>query len=107
MQGNPREAQQSIHLLAVNPTSTYQVLGSINNSPVFFYDRYRSCYTLLRKDVWDEVNARHDALEPWVGPGLVGVEGTPICVHSTTKTMIKLEGQKFLAPVVVSDSLRM
>ena len=105
-EGNPREAQQPIHLLAVNPTSTYQVSGSINNSPVLFMIDTGAAVTLLRKDIWDAVNTGHDALEPWVGPGLVGVEGTPICVHGTTKTMIQLEGQAFLAPVVVADSLR-
>ena len=105
-EGNPQEAQDDVQLLAVNPTSTYQVTGTINGFSVSFMPDTGAAVTLLRKDAWDRVKTMQDALTPWSGPRFVGVEGTPIRIHGTTQVPLQLGGQTFTTPMVIADSLR-
>ena len=105
-EGSPRKAQGDIQLLAVNPTSTFQLSGSINGFSVSFMPDTGAAVTLLRKDVWDRVKSAQDTLKPWSGPRFVGVEGTPIQIHGTTQVPLRLRGQVLPTQMVVADSLR-
>lgn len=90
-------------LLAVNPTSAYHITGHLNNIPVNFMLDTGAPVSLIRKDVFDQVQGE---LVPWAGGGLVGVEGTPLDIHGMATVEIGLRGKLLPSEVVIASSLK-
>ena len=87
-------------------TGGYRVEASVNGVIVQFLVDSGASVTLIRKDVWERVNAfRPPALSPWTGPNLVGVDGSPLAVCGQTKISLTLKERNFETEVLVVNSL--
>ena len=61
--------------------------------------------TLLRGDVWDKCNKKHQELELWMGQQLVGVNGTPLAIRGFAVVEILLSQVTFKHQMLIVDSL--
>ena len=61
--------------------------------------------TLLCKDTWEHFTAQHPQhLTSWLELLLVGVDGSPLTVHSRAKVKVKLGNMVTTANVVSGES---
>ena len=69
-----------------------------------------SAVTLMREDLWDQAiststPSERTSLEPWNGPPLVGVEGTPLKVRGVAQASVSLADRTFEPNIVIVDDL--
>ena len=99
----------TIDLLAVNPTEAYPVIRVVSGIKVRFMLDTGASVSLLSGDMWEQVskgaNVKATALEPWTGPRLTGVEGSPIVIHGVASIDITLAGEIFSADILVASGL--
>ena len=61
--------------------------------------------SLLRKDKWDLMASADAPLNPWEGPRLTGVEGSPLTVFGCSPIWIRLNGEVFQWTMLIVDHL--
>ena len=61
--------------------------------------------SLLRKDKWDLIASPDLPLNPWNGPRLTGVEGSPLNVFGCSPIWIRLSGEVFQWTMLIVDQL--
>ena len=62
--------------------------------------------TLLRKDILDRIQRQKpSAINPWIGPKLVGADCRQLQVRECKKLTLTSAGQKFEFQVIIADSL--
>lgn len=92
---------------AVTPTGGFRVDGAVNGTPISFLVDTGSAVTLVRKDIWDQLqsSAEPQPLQRWSEYSLVGANGTPLDVYGHTMADISIEGQAYQADIVVVSPL--
>ena len=113
MKGQMPEGNSKAHecnlissISTISSAGCLRIQSSVEGEPVNFLLDTGAPVTLLRKDVWDKINARLQRdLEPWTGQSLVGVNGSPIHVHGQANVTIKLDEEELPLNVIVVSSL--
>ena len=95
----------TIDLLAVNPAKAYHVFGDVSGVQVRFILDTGVSVSLLSSDVWEQISNKTQAntLEPWTGPQLTGVEGSPIVIHGVIAIDITIAGEVLRADILVAS----
>ena len=101
MKGQMPEGNSKAHecnlissISTISSAGCLRIQSSVEGEPVNFLLDTGAPVTLLRKNVWDKINARLQRdLEPWTGQSLVGVNGSPIHVHGQANVTIKLQAR--------------
>jgi hypothetical protein len=106
-EGTTKQAQLSeVNISLVTPTGGYHVEGTINGKETSFLVDTGAAVTLMRKDMWDEINSTEgEDLKPWADRRLVSVDGTPLQVYGCSSVNLTLGGRLCLADVVVVSPL--
>ena len=91
----------------VTPTGGFRVDGAVNGTPISLLVDTGSAVTLIRKDVWDQMqsSAKTQPLQRWSEYSLVGADGTQLDVCGHTIADISIEGHTYQADVVVVSPL--
>jgi len=99
----------AIDLLVVNPAKAYHVIGVVSGVRVKFMLDTGVSVSLLSRDAWEQVSKgvsiNASTLEPWTGPQLTGVEGSPIIIHGAAAIEITLAGEVLSADILVASGL--
>ena len=92
---------------AVNPAKAHHVFGDVSGVQVRFVLDTGASVSLLSRDVWEQISNKTQAntLEPWTGPQLTGVEGSPIVIHGVTAIDITIAGEVLRADILVASGL--
>ena len=101
----PPQDQNKTPISLLPAGNAYRLSGHVNGCKVTFVVDTGAAITLLDKSLWDRVNMTGQALSPWTGPPLVGVEGTRLDTWGTTTAEISFAGEVFRFPVLVASSL--
>ena len=109
--------KSDIHILPVCTTNTYSIPAVIEcPSPVSASQPSKqlsvsllldtgAAVSLLRKDKWDLIASPDTPLNPWNGPRLTGVEGSPLIVFGCSPIWIRLSGEVFQWTMLIVDQL--
>ena len=90
----------------VTPTGGYKVTGTINGHATALLVDTGAAVTLVRKDVWDQINkGRGVKLKPWEERQLVSVDGSPLHVYGSVPVDLSLAGALYQADIVVVSPL--
>ena len=87
------------------PTGGYRLNVTINSKVVPFLLDTGAAVTLLRENIWRELNVDKQKLEPAPNLQLVGVDGSPLQARGRTQAELNLGGEAFRADIVVVDTL--
>ena len=90
--------------MPVGHTTALHLMVFLGDSPVSFLLDTGASVSLLQKEVWDRTRPSGQ-LEPWTGPRLVGVEGSPLTVHGVNKLTLLIDGTPFEHNLVIVGKL--
>ena len=79
----------SIQNFPVSQTLANTVYGRVNARMIHLILDTGAPVTLIRSDLWDKI-AASETLQPWRGPPLVGVEGTPLHVQGCAEMIVSI-----------------
>jgi len=94
-----------IKLSAVNPAHSYFVVGETPKGRIQFMIDTGAAVSLVRRDVWEQVEESHSNMASWSGCRLVGAEGSTIPVRGVAKLDFTMAGILMTAEFLVTDQL--
>ena len=95
----------ALYLFSVSPATTYQVAGTVNNTPASFIVDTGAAVTLISRELWDKAKTPQTKLEPWVGMELVGANGTPMTICGSAAVELTLAQAPFPMQVIVVERI--
>ena len=98
-------AHSATPVLPINSPSAYKIPAFINNIRVNFLLDTGAAVSLIRRDVWEQVNAKKQQQLSPTGHHLVGVDGTPLKILGTARVGIRIGQELFSADLIILESL--
>ena len=87
-------------------SATYRIYVEVAEIPTSLVTDTGAAVTLLQTDIWGRIQRQKpSALNPWMGPKLVGADGRPLQVRGCKQLTVTIAGQKFESQVIIADSL--
>ena len=80
------------------------IQGSVNSTPATILVDTGAATTVLSKSMWDRSKKQGTQLRGIADWQLVGVQGTPLCLHGSTSIQLELPPETFNVTVVVADT---
>ena len=92
-------------VLPINSSSAYKIPAFVNNICVNFLLDTGAAVSLIRKDVWEQVNAKKQQQLSPTGHRLVGVDGTPLKILGAAQVGIRIGRELFFADLIILECL--
>ena len=105
-----QEDYQQAHVSVIVPTLSVcsgkdcMISGQVNGVSANILVDTGAATTVLSKDMWDRSLEQGAKLRSVTDRKLVGVQGTPLCLHGKAYIQIELPPEKFWIDVIVVDT---
>ena len=98
-------AHSTTPVLPINSSSAYKIPAFINNIRVNFLLDAGAAVSLIRRDMWEQVNAKKQQQLSPIGHHLVGADGTPLKILGTARVGIRIGQELFSANLIILEFL--